>query len=473
MDRFQAGLLRRSLRDELGPMLRLAGPVVAAELGWMGMGVVDTIFVGRIGAEAIGAVSLGNAVYFAVAIFGMGLLLGLDTLVSQAFGAGRIDECHDWLIQGLYIVAVISPMAMLGLWAALPASDRLGLNPVVLARAKPYLVAVTWGTPALFLYAALRRYLQGMGVVKPIMFALVERQPRQRGGRLGADPRSIGIARDGRDGIGMGDHVLPVLHGRLPLRLRDPSQPPKSVGLLPNTVRAPIRALVRLLAIGLPAALQVTLEVGVFAAATTLAGKLDPVSLAAHHVVLEIASVTFMIPLGLATAGAVRVGQGLGRGEPAAAGRAGWIAVILGAAFMTASGLVMAAFPRALAGLFTTDPLVIALAARLMIVAAAFQLFDGLQGVSTGTMRGAGDTRTPVVCILAAYWGVGLPLGCLLTFTGGYGVIGLWIGLATGLAVSGITILLAWNRKADALAPANSPWPAPAWAARPLTAKPN
>ena len=108
--------------------------------------------------------------------------------------------------------------------------------------------------------------------------------------------------------------------------------------------------LVRLLAIGLPAALQVTLEVGVFAAATTLAGKLDPVSLAAHHVVLEIASVTFMIPLGLATAGAVRVGQGLGRGEPAAAGRAGWIAVILGAAFMTASGLVMAAFPRALAG---------------------------------------------------------------------------------------------------------------------------
>ena len=120
MDRFQAGLLRRSLRDELGPMLRLAGPVVAAELGWMGMGVVDTIFVGRIGAEAIGAVSLGNALYFAVAIFGMGLLLGLDTLVSQAFGAGRIDECHDWLIQGLYLVAVISPMAMLGLWAALP-----------------------------------------------------------------------------------------------------------------------------------------------------------------------------------------------------------------------------------------------------------------------------------------------------------------------------------------------------------------
>jgi MATE family multidrug resistance protein len=159
-----------------------------------------------------------------------------------------------------------------------------------------------------------------------------------------------------------------------------------------------------------------------------------------------------MIPLGLASAGAVRVGQALGRGEPAAAGRAGWVAVILGAAFMTASGLVMAAFPRALASLFTTDLEVVALAARLMLVAAAFQLFDGLQGVATGTMRGAGDTRTPVACILAAYWGVGLPLGCLLTFAAGRGVAGLWIGLATGLAVSGTSLLLLWNRKADALA---------------------
>jgi MATE family multidrug resistance protein len=169
-------------------------------------------------------------------------------------------------------------------------------------------------------------------------------------------------------------------------------------------------------------------------------------------VVLEIASVTFMIPLGLATAGAVRVGQALGRGEPAAAGRAGWIAVMLGAVFMTASGLVMATFPRGLASLFTTDAQVIALAAKLMLVAASFQLFDGLQGVATGTMRGAGDTRTPVVCILPAYWGVGLPLGCLLTFTAGRGVIGLWIGLATGQVVDGLVLTFLWDRKADALA---------------------
>ncbi len=452
MDRFQGGLLRRSLRDELGPMLRLAGPVVAAELGWMAMGVVDTLFVGRIGAEAIGAVSLGNALYFAVAIFGMGLLLGLDTLVSQAYGAGRIDECHDWLAQGLYLVAIISPVAMLGLWGALPASDRLGLNPAVLAQAKLYLKAVTWGTPALLLYAALRRYLQGMGVVKPIMFALVSANVVNAAADWALIYGKLGMPAMGVAGSGWATTFsrcymagfLAVCVVRHDLRNQS--------GLFRTRFAPRFEALVRLLAIGAPAALQVTLEVGVFAAATMLAGKLDPVSLAAHHVVLEIASVTFMIPLGLASAGAVRVGQGLGRGEPAAAGRAGWIAVILGAAFMTASGLVMAAFPRALAALFTTDLEVIALAARLMLVAAAFQLFDGLQGVSTGTMRGAGDTRTPVVCIIGAYWCVGLPLGYALTFPAGYGVVGLWIGLAAGLAVSGVAILLAWNRKADALA---------------------
>ena len=141
----------------------------------------------------------------------------------------------------------------------------------------------------------------------------------------------------------------------------------------------------RLVVLGLPAAVHVTLEVGVFAVATVLAGMLDPVDLAAHDVVLDIASVTFMIPLGLATAGAVRVGQALGRGEPSAAGHAGWTALTLGAGFMAFAGLVFASVPGPLVSVFTTDPAVIATAGSLMIVAAAFQLFDGLQGVSTGS----------------------------------------------------------------------------------------
>jgi MATE family multidrug resistance protein len=186
--------------------------------------------------------------------------------------------------------------------------------------------------------------------------------------------------------------------------------------------------------------------------ATTLAGRLDAASLAAHHVVLDVASVTFMIPLGLASAGAVRVGQAIGRGEPAAAGRAGWTAVLLGAGFMTTAGLGMVAFPRTLASLFTDDSTVIALAMELMLVAAGFQLFDGLQGVATGTLRGAGDTRTPMACSLIGYWAIGLPLGCRLAFVDGRGVRGLWIGLAVGLLVAGVALVYVWSRKAAALA---------------------
>ena len=147
---------------------------------------------------------------------------------------------------------------------------------------------------------------------------------------------------------------------------------------------------------------------------------------------LDISSVTFMIPLGLATAGAVRVGQALGRGEPTSAGHAGWTALALGAGFMACAGLVFATMPGTLLSVFTTDPAVIATGGSLMIVAAAFQLFDGLQGVSTGAMRGAGDTHTPMVCNLVSHWCIGLPIGYLLCFGAGLGVIGLWAGPGPG-----------------------------------------
>jgi len=450
MDRFRNGM--EHWRAELGPLLALAGPVVAAELGWMAMGVVDTIFVGRLGAEAIGAVSLGNALYFAVAVFGMGLLLGLDTLVSQAYGAGRKGECHDWLIQGTWLGALVCPPAILLLWAVAHYSDRLGLHPAVLAEAKLYLWAAAWGTPALLAYAALRRYLQGMGLVKPIMLALVTANLVNVVADWALIYGRLGLPALGVEGSGWATTasrfymagfllVFAIRHD-----LRDDG------GLLRTSLAPRFGAMVRMLKLGLPAAFQVTLEVGVFAAVTTLAGTLDPVSLAAHHVALGIASVSFMIPLGLASAGAVRVGQALGRGEPAAAGRAGWLAVMLGAAFMLTAGLVMIAFPRTLSSVFTTDSAVIAKAAGLMVLAAAFQLFDGLQGVSTGAMRGVGDTRTPMVCNLISHWGIGLPLGYLLAFHADLGVFGLWIGLAMGLGVAGIFLSLAWRRKAGALA---------------------
>jgi MATE family multidrug resistance protein len=161
------------IRGELGPMLRLAAPVVMAELGWVTMGIVDTLMVGRLGADAIGAVGLASTLFFAIAIFAMGLLLGLDPLVAQAFGAGRLDECRRWLIAGVWLCGLIA-IPVVGVLLAFDAwLPRWGLPDPVLRLTQPYLVVLTLGLPPLLLYVAFRRYLQAIGIVRPVMIALI------------------------------------------------------------------------------------------------------------------------------------------------------------------------------------------------------------------------------------------------------------------------------------------------------------
>ena len=200
------------------------------------------------------------------------------------------------------------------------------------------------------------------------------------------------------------------------------------------------------MALGLPAASQVTLEVGVFAAATALAGRLAPAALAAHQIAVNFAALTFMVPLGVASAGAVRVGHAIGREDYDGAARSGWTAILFGVAFMSCAAAVFLLVPRLLIGAFTTDSAVISIGASLLFVGAIFQLFDGIQGVSTGVLRGLGDTRTPMMWNLAGHWFIGLPLGYTLCFIVGLGVVGLWWGLSTGLIICAIALLATWSR---------------------------
>jgi MATE family multidrug resistance protein len=207
----------------------------------------------------------------------------------------------------------------------------------------------------------------------------------------------------------------------------------------------------RLIELGLPAASTVTAEVGVFAVATALAGRLEPVATASHQIALNIAAVAFMIPLGLASAGAVRVGNAVGARNPRGAAAAGWTVIVLAVAFMLCSGALFVAAPRSLIGLFTHDEAVLGLGASLLLIAAVFQLFDGLQGVVTGTLRGLGDTRTPMVTNLAAHWLIGLPVGYWLCFIAGWGARGLWWGLSLGLIVAGVVLTIVWARSVGRL----------------------
>jgi MATE family multidrug resistance protein len=434
------------MRSEFGPMLRVAIPVVLAELGWMSMGVVDTIMVGPLGPSAIAAAGVGTSLHMAFAIFGMGLLLGLDTLVSQAFGARQIDECHRWLYHGVVLALLLTPLLLLvcaGIYVGIP---RLGFHPEVAPLLRGYFAVILWSSPLLLLYAAFRRYLQGIHVVTPVMIALVTANLVNGGANWALIYGHLGFPAMGVTGAAWATVLSRCYMAGLLLVaiLRTDHWHVPHGG---DTWKFDAGWLRRLIRLGFPAASTVALEVGVFAAATALAGRLAPVAAASHQIALNIAALAFMIPLGLASAGAVRVGHAIGARDPGRAAAAGWTAILLGVAFMSLAAATFVSVPRTLIGLFTKEEAVLALGSSLLLVAAVFQLFDGLQIVTTGVLRGLGDTRTPMLTNLAAHWLFGLPVGYALCFAYGYGVIGLWIGLSTGLIIAGAVLLYAWRRQ--------------------------
>lgn len=436
-----------SFVTEFKPTLRLALPVVVAELGWMTMGIADMLMVGPLGPSAIAAVGIGTALHMGFAIFGMGLLLGLDTFVSQAFGRRDMTECHAWLAQGTWLALLTSvPMfaVCLVVRALIPVMDfHADVQPLV----EDYVSVVIWSTFPLLLYAGFRRYLQGMHVVRPLMIALVTANLVNLVanwalifGHLGLP--ALGVAGSAWATVIARVYMMGVLMAAIVMYDRRWGS-----GIFRMSWRPRADWLRRLFNLGAPAATQVTLEVGAFAAATVLAGRVDPVSAASHQIAINIAATSFMVPLGVSAAGAVRVGSYVGAGDPRAARVAGWTAVLLGMAFMSAAGVLFVFMPRALIGLFSADPEVLTLGASLLVVAAVFQLFDGLQGVATGVLRGLGETRIPMLANLVGHWFIGLPLGYTFCFTLQFGVIGLWWGFSTGLIICGMVLLWVWHQR--------------------------
>jgi MATE family multidrug resistance protein len=428
-------------------MLRLATPLVLAEIGWIMMGIVDAMVVGRVSREAMGAVAIGSNLFYAIAMFGGGLLMGLDTLVSQAFGARRLDVCHRSMVSGLHLCIPLTPLLMGAVWMAPALLQRIGVQPAVLAEARPYIRAVAWSTLPLLLYFVFRRYLQAMHIVRPVTFALVTANLVNLAGNWILVFGHLGAPKMGAEGSGWATCISRIyLAAVLAWSIWDHDRR-EHTGLLHTSLQPEFARIRRLLALGLPVAVQFVLEFGAFATATVLIGKLSTVTLAAHQIALNTASFTYMVPLGISAAAAVRVGNALGRGDVPAAGHAGWSAMVLGAGFMGCAGLFLLLAPGAVARSFTNDRAVIAASASLLFAAAVFQLFDGLQTVATGALRGAGETRLPMVCHLLAYWAVGLPLGYFLCFGLGWGAVGLWTGLSLALILIGTVLTVAWYRK--------------------------
>ncbi len=433
-------------RRELRAMIVLAVPVVLSELGWMAQGVVDTIMVGKLGPAAIGAVAVGNAVYYVPSLFGIGLLLGLDTLVSHAYGRKDHDACHQWLAQGVYLACIATPPLMLMIAAASYGFMRFGITPEVAGMAGSYLRILNFGTLPLLLYGASRRYLQGVGQVRVVTVTLVIANLVNWFGNWALIYGKFGLPAMGVDGSAISTCLARIgmavaLLGFAWRYERSRGHPLFRRWGKPSGLK--IGQLVRL---GAPAAGQIVLEVGAWNSATFAAGLLTPVALATHSIALNYASITYMVPLGMSAAAAVSVGHAMGAGDPDRARRAGWMAMALGTCFMLMAAIVFLIAPAPLIALYTRDPRVLAEGPTLLYVAAAFQIFDGIQTVSTGALRGLGETRVPMIANFVGYWILGLPLGLLLCFGLHWGIYGLWIGLTLALIVIATTLLLRWRR---------------------------
>ena len=440
-----------SFRSELRPMLRLAAPLALAELGWMAMGIVDTVMAGPLGAAAVGAGSLGAMVFYPVGTAGMGLLFGMDTLVAQSFGAGDARDCRRTLMAGLWLGILIAAPVFALLWTMVPLLGAIGTNPHVMAHLGGYLRALAWGVLPLLFYTAFRRYLQAANIVKPVTFALVSANLVNFAGNWLLMYGHWGAPRMGLEGSGWSTtfaraYMAAVL-GVAALRYARRSGNP----LFRASWRPDWARMGRLLRLGLPAAGQIGFEGAVFAIVTAMAARLDEASVAAHGIAVNVISTTYMIPLGISSAAAVRVGQAVGRKDLRGVEVAGWTALAMSAAFMGLAGVALWSAPGWIVRAYIGDAAVVATGAVLLRIAAFFELFDGFQVVATGALRGLGETRTPMLAHLVGYWAIGLPVAWALTFRLRWGAPGIWVGLCAALIPIGAALVLVWRRKSCTL----------------------
>lgn len=421
----------------------------------MSMGIIDTMMVGHMpnAAVAMSSVALAQILYNTLA-FGLGgILLGLDTVLSQSHGAGELHQANRWFYHGILLATALAAILFVLFSLAPLGMEHLSTDPIIVTGAIGTLRALNLGILPLLLYFTLRRYLQAFNHVRPIAAALISANLiNLLGNWLLIYPHTFSLAGHAvhTSGFGVVGSGLATTCARIyqalflagAIWILDRRH---RYGLLRISLRGEWLLLRRLLFLGLPAGSTILVEIAIFAVVTFLISRLGAVPLAGHEVALNCVSFTFMIPLGLSAAASVRVGQAIGRRDLAGARAAGWAALALSGAFMLCSAILYLLVPNLLARAFTPDAAVIAATVPIFAVASVFQICDGLQVTAIGALRGAGDTHSGLITHLCTYWLLGLPTGLYLCFRRGLGAPGLWIGLAAALTVAGCILVARWS----------------------------
>ena len=421
-------------------MLRLAVPVVIIQVGMMAMGVVDTVMVGHISALALAAVALGNLYFFTLAVFAQGTLMVLDPVVAQAVGARDEPAIARAVQRGVIIAVVLSIPAIILLASASPIFTLLKQPSEVIPLAAAYAVRSAPGAFPFLLFVVFRQSLQSMGRTAPIVGAIIIANLVN-----GALNWVLIYGHLGFPAMGVVGSAWATTISRLLLVLGLWAAAWRQLNPLVLSLRPEIwqvEPLRRMFRLGLPIGAQHVLEFGAFALVALMMGWMGTREMAGHQVAINLAALTFMVPLGVGDAASVLVGQAVGRGDPEGIRGAARAAFLCGVTFMAATAAIFLSVPEPLARLYSQDLEVIAVAAMLIPIAGVFQVFDGIQVVAGGVLRGLGDTRAPMIANLLGYWVVGIPVSIYLGFEKGLGPAGLWWGLVLGLGLVGSSLLL-------------------------------
>lgn len=422
--------------------LQLALPVIVGQLGVFGMNFIDTVMAGRLPERdlALAGLGTGGALWSAMMMLVIGSMLAVQPTVAQLDGAGRRPEAGEQTRQGLYLALAWSVPFTLLLINSAPLMRAFGIDPEIIPVAEGYLQAIVWGVPAICLVFLLRFFSEGGGHTRPTMIY----------GLMGAALNiplnyvlmfgKLGFPAMGTVGCGYATAIVLWLQLLMLLVYIRRHRHYRGFELFRKLEPPNFRVLSDLLKLGLPIGATIFFEGSLFVAAALLIARLGAVPSAAHLVSINFAALVFMVPLGLASAITVRVGNALGRGDPVAARYAGAIGLGLAVAFASLSATFMFLFPGLIVSLYTDDPAVTSLAVSLLFFAAIFQLSDGTQISAAGCLRGYKDTRVPMVFNLFAYWLVGLASGYYLTFEAGLGPAGMWIGMIVGLTVAALLL---------------------------------
>ncbi|MEM7152654.1 MAG: MATE family efflux transporter [Myxococcota bacterium] len=435
--------------SELRALLRLGLPVAATQLGVMLTGVVDTMMVGQLGTEALDAAALGSLWAWGTAVFGIGLVLGMDPVVTQAHGAKQGRRVALALHHGLIVAALVTPLISAAWWWAAPSLAVLGQNEALATAAGEYVEIQLFSLWPLLGFFAVRQYLQGRGIVAPALVAVVVANLFNVVANWALIFGHLGLPAMGLRGAGLATGLTRCVMLATLVGWTYFAKLHRGAWVRPSRASVEAAGITEIVKHGTPIGIQYGLETWAFHIATLMAGMLGEAELAAHVIVLNLASLSFMIPMGISQGAATRVGNLVGAGRTEDAKRSATIALALGAGVMVLSAVLFVALREQLPTLYTPEAEVIGLAAGILPIAAAFQLFDGTQVVGGGVLRGIGATRPAAVFNLVAYYVLALPVALAASTLGDFGLEGLWWGLCFGLATVACALVWWIRRKAS------------------------